>query len=647
MRYGVSWVCKRLAMAVPEGADQQIQAISEQVYQARGRELKEASPVPPKLVMALEIMVETCAKVRKPALALLSRWALILIYASLRFDDGVHVAPLSLQITEDALYGVVWQTKVERKRRGTRFAAPRCSLSGIDWLKIGWELFAPFRTDRDFFIWDLKTDVEFTEAPVTYTRGLAWLKHTLMKGVSQLVVAGKAGVNEAAELEAAVRPVTWHSMRVTFLSEAVKASVDDKVVGLQANWKDPKQLVLKYARQRKELSVAMVKKVAAQLRDRWTPDPAEFLVEEEDAEVGDVHPVEYIVRKSLPKTAPSASRVSWPIAPSAALKWTKVLFHRFIGAMVDRTQYTDEAHTPKIALRQIFGRLALRSELCKSAADAGLLTVEVFAMLGDAAGAVKDTLKGLIPTNQLGDTDAARELAVMQLAAVWHACHALQGQFALRRARMEEDPNKVPEMAQEDHSEFRARFVQAHPDVILLDAREPHKKFVEKLSRDFLVQGMVPFYPVAEIRTRADSIAQKAGLSKNAEDLLSITKADEPDQVTDVSTLLNRVHALFMGLEYLNIWAYSRAAGPLKYLQELEQLPFWLKVPFDPDLDREVFCGPGKPWLRGGKVEEEDTAVAVGRSSGGPVSATATTLLMTPTRSSCRGSSRRSRILAR
>ena len=131
-------------------------------------------------------------------------------------------------------------------------------------------------------------------------------------------------------------------------------------------------------------------------------------------------------------------------------------------------------------------------------------------------------------------------------------------------------------MAQEDHAEFRTRFVQAHPDVILLDAKEPHKKFVEKLSRDFLVQGMVPFYPVAEIRTRADSIIQKSGLTKNAEDLLSITKADEPDQVTDSSTLINRIHALFMGLEYLNICAYSRAAGPLKYLQELEQfgLPY-------------------------------------------------------------------------
>ena len=81
---------------------------------------------------------------------------------------------------------------------------------------------------------------------------------------------------------------------------------------------------------------------------------------------------------------------------------------------------------------------------------------------------------------------------MMQLAAVWHSCHALQGQFATRRARMEEDPNKVPEMAQEDHAEFRARFVTAHPDVILLDAKEPHKKFVEKVSRDFLVHAWFP-----------------------------------------------------------------------------------------------------------------------------------------------------------
>ena len=34
---------------------------------------------------------------------------------------------------------------------------------------------------------------------------------------------------------------------------------------------------------------------------------------------------------------------------------------------------------------------------------------------------------------------------------------------------------------------------------------------------------------------------------------------------------MNRIHAFFMALEYLNICQYSRAAGPLRYIQELEQ----------------------------------------------------------------------------
>ena len=49
------------------------------------------------------------------------------------------------------------------------------------------------------------------------------------------------------------------------LSAAVEAGVDDKAIGLQANWKDPGPLVLKYARKRKDLSVGMVRNLAAQL----------------------------------------------------------------------------------------------------------------------------------------------------------------------------------------------------------------------------------------------------------------------------------------------------------------------------------------------------------------------------------------------
>eukprot|EP00434_Breviolum_minutum_P005738 symbB.v1.2.005054.t1/scaffold291.1/size238869/19 len=107
------------------------------------------------------------------------------------------------------------------------------------------------------------------------------------------------------------------------------------------------------------------------------------------------------------------------------------------------------------------GWLSFKENLCKLAADAGLFSVEVVAMLGDTAAAVKESIKTLVPADALGATDAARELSLMQLAAAWHACHALQTQFATRRAKMEEDPSKVPEMAQEDHAEFMQESVRS------------------------------------------------------------------------------------------------------------------------------------------------------------------------------------------
>lgn len=60
------------------------------------------------------------------------------------------------------------------------------------------------------------------------------------------------------------------------------------------------------------------------------------------------------------------------------------------------------------------------------------------------------------------------------LAAVWKTCSTMQDHFASRRAKMEEDPSKVPEIPGEDHAEFREVFVNRHPDVLLV-------------QRDFLV----------------------------------------------------------------------------------------------------------------------------------------------------------------
>ena len=158
-KYAVGWICRRLVMTPPDLKSGGIVAIEEKVHTDRGKELKEAIPISLHLVGALEhLLVYQSPDPNKEASTVFLFWILILIYGSLRFDDGKHVSPSSLTLERDALYGLIWQTKVERKRKGTRFAVPKCSVSGADWFSIGWTAFQPFRDDRDFFIWDLKTE---------------------------------------------------------------------------------------------------------------------------------------------------------------------------------------------------------------------------------------------------------------------------------------------------------------------------------------------------------------------------------------------------------------------------------------------------------------------------------------------------------
>ena len=92
--------------------------------------------------------------------------------------------------------------------------------------------------------------------------------------------------------------------------------------------------------------------------------------------------------------------------------------------MVDRTVYTDADHTPELPLRQIFGQLKLNQDLCKLAADTGLLTVGHFAI-----ASVKDTVKNMMPDHSKFGSDApAQELALTSYAAVWKTCSTMHCQ---------------------------------------------------------------------------------------------------------------------------------------------------------------------------------------------------------------------------
>ncbi|CAE7540860.1 unnamed protein product, partial [Symbiodinium pilosum] len=230
--------------------------------------------------------------------------------------------------------------------------------------------------------------------------------------------------------------------------------------------------------------------------------------------------------------------------------------------MVDKTSYTGAV--PDLAVRQIFDRQKLLENLCLLMADSSLLSIERIAMLGDTISQAKTTLKAIVNDDtKFGADNAARELSLTLLAAVWKASAAFQDHTAARRAKMEEDPSKIPEIRGEDHAEFRETFVSAHPDVILTYMREPRRTFVERIYRDYMVHGSVSYYEVAEMRTRSDRLT--------SEDLLKVVQHDNKAAIAAESDVLDRLRAFFVALEYLNICDFTFAAGPLRYLSELEE----------------------------------------------------------------------------
>ena len=246
---------------------------------------------------------------------------------------------------------------------------------------------------------------------------------------------------------------------------------------------------------------------------------------------------------------------------------------------MDRTVYTSKALTPTQAVRQIFGRHRLPAKICLLFADNDLLSIEMISTLGETFDSVKGTFTKLVGGDAaLGDSERARELALIQVVAVWQSCGSMRECIATRRSKMEEDPNKIPEIPQDDHGDFRSKFISAHPDSVLTVYNEPHRKFVERVHRDFTVNSVVPFYEVGEVRVRAEKIVQRSGLAPTADKLIQLCQADDlSSAVATEEEVLNRLNALFMTLEYLNICSFNLSDGPIRYFQALQH--FRRKLP--------------------------------------------------------------------
>ena len=96
LRSSLKWVAFRTGIEIPSLNEALNIALEKKVFSERGKPLKEAAPFTVELVKAMEIfVVDSLFEAAK----VFSWRVLCMIFASLRFDDGVHVKPLELEVT--------------------------------------------------------------------------------------------------------------------------------------------------------------------------------------------------------------------------------------------------------------------------------------------------------------------------------------------------------------------------------------------------------------------------------------------------------------------------------------------------------------------------------------------------------------------
>ena len=248
VRAAVSWVAARRLRLVLQLNDAAFAALEDGCISERAKELKEAVAYPMQLVGFMELFVMTRYS-DFPVPCLVLGWVLCMVYASLRFDDAVHVHTDSLHFQDEILCGLCWQTKVERKRRGTKFAVASVGVLSLEevlvyapharpWLSSFWDLLQEVAPgSRDFWMYEVNDLHLLGDGPITYQRSLKVLRSLLLLAVSEVVKLEAIKGVDFEKLKVLIEEITWHSAKVTMISASVHAGEDAVTVSIQAHHK--------------------------------------------------------------------------------------------------------------------------------------------------------------------------------------------------------------------------------------------------------------------------------------------------------------------------------------------------------------------------------------------------------------------------
>ena len=292
LRGTVSWISRKIGMPIPDLKSEYLVAIENEVFEARGEEVKKAIPFPMDLVAALENMLMSFRKIPEKKPTAYFVWILLLMtYSSLRFSDMLHTKPETLVYNKGVLYGSCWRTKVERKKRGTKFAVPDVAITKKPWLTEGLMIFneiAPAKSD--FMIYHLEDWGTISNAPMEYGTFVKFMRSAI------LFAWHKAYPEGHPDIVLDATKFTGHSARVTMIDAGSHSEESQTAQMVQANWQSA-DMPLEYSRQTKMIAINMVHGLVKKVRRGWRPGDTKETDSSSDEEL--LQERAFFVRKDL------------------------------------------------------------------------------------------------------------------------------------------------------------------------------------------------------------------------------------------------------------------------------------------------------------------------------------------------------------
>ena len=178
--------------------------------------------------------------------------------------------------------------------------------------------------------------------------------------------------------------------------------------------------------------------------------------------------------------------------------------------MIDGAAY-DPGTAPDSHLSGLLVRHGVPDDHRIQVARAGIKTCAVLRGIGAAQSEFEERAKAAFAFLAEG-TDVQQMISLARIVAVWVDAEIIAKEVTSEYSKMAEDPTKVPRISSVEHGMTEREFQRNHPEMPTGYGRKPHHRFIERMRRDYVVEKMMKFYRVAEIRLDSDEILQTSGV---------------------------------------------------------------------------------------------------------------------------------------